>query len=70
VSSGKEGNFSPQKYHIAGNYSVAHGFPNGSAIPALIYQFIKIPLVAHNFLKRALMPLSMSCYQKNVWNEK
>jgi hypothetical protein len=34
-----------------------NSFPNGSAIPALIYQFIKIPLVAHNFLKRALMPL-------------
>jgi hypothetical protein len=46
------------------------GFPNGSAIPALIYQFIKIPLVAHNFLKRALMPSSMGCDQKNVVNEK
>jgi hypothetical protein len=35
-----------------------NGFPNGSAIPALIYQFIKkIPLVAHNFFKRALRPL-------------
>jgi hypothetical protein len=61
------------------NYSVAQaqsirtgqdGFPNGSTIPALIYQFIKIPLVAHNFLKRALMPLSIGCYQKKCLERK